>query len=181
MNEFKDYSYYFDYVTKEIDLKEAFSRLMNVEFKESGGKAKSLCPFHDEKTPSFFVNPGEDGTYFYTCFGCHHSGNIITLYREHYSIDGLQALFKICNDYGIAIDNDNIDVDFVSEKKEIVRNEYLKYVLKVSDLSRRLLKKDKKYLSKVKYIHNKINNDSQKKEIEWLKKVNKKIERWVYE
>ena len=42
-----------------------------VELKQAGQSWKGLCPFHDEKTPSFNVNPGRQAYY---CFGCQAKG-----------------------------------------------------------------------------------------------------------
>jgi DNA primase len=49
-----------------------------------GGRLKGLCPFHDEKTPSFNVNPALG---YYMCFGCGESGDVISFVRgtEHLS------------------------------------------------------------------------------------------------
>jgi len=47
----------------------------HVELKRSGANFMGLCPFHDEKTPSFSVNAAKQ---FYHCFGCHESGDVIS-------------------------------------------------------------------------------------------------------
>ena len=46
-----------------------------VELKRSGANFMGLCPFHDEKTPSFSVNKTKQ---FYHCFGCHESGDVFS-------------------------------------------------------------------------------------------------------
>ena len=48
-----------------------------------GGSLKGLCPFHDEKSPSFHVTPARG---FYHCFGCQEGGDVITFLMK---IDGL--------------------------------------------------------------------------------------------
>jgi DNA primase len=47
----------------------------HVQLKRSGMNYLGLCPFHEEKTPSFNVNPQRQ---FFHCFGCHESGDVIT-------------------------------------------------------------------------------------------------------
>ncbi|MBO0830257.1 MAG: DNA primase, partial [Streptosporangiales bacterium] len=48
------------------------------------GSLKGLCPFHDEKTPSFHVSPAR-GVYF--CFGCQEGGDVITFVRKMEQLD----------------------------------------------------------------------------------------------
>jgi DNA primase len=58
----------------------------SVQLRGAGsGRLKGLCPFHDEKTPSFNVNPALN---MFHCFGCGESGDVITFVRntEHQSI-----------------------------------------------------------------------------------------------
>ena len=47
----------------------------SVSLRRSGANFLGLCPFHDEKTPSFNVNPARQ---FYHCFGCHESGDVFS-------------------------------------------------------------------------------------------------------
>jgi DNA primase len=54
-----------------------------VRLKKAGASFKGLCPFHDEKTPSFHVMPDRR---FFHCFGCHASGDVIRFYMQ---IEGL--------------------------------------------------------------------------------------------
>jgi DNA primase len=54
-----------------------------LELKKSGNSFKALCPFHDEKTPSFVLTDGKG----FKCFGCDESGDNIKLYMKLYDID----------------------------------------------------------------------------------------------
>lgn len=60
-----------------------------VELKKSGRNLKGLCPFHDEKTPSFFVSPDKG---FYHCFGCKASGDIIKFIEEIEHVNFIEAV-----------------------------------------------------------------------------------------
>src|SRR5215813_5384417 len=51
-----------------------------VQLKRTGANAKGLCPFHQEKTPSFTVSPAK-GLFY--CFGCHASGNVFRFLMQH--------------------------------------------------------------------------------------------------
>ncbi len=64
-----------------------------------GGSMKGLCPFHDEKTPSFHVNPGRG---FY-CFGCGEGGDVISFLQK---IDGLrfaEAVERLADKFGVQL------------------------------------------------------------------------------
>jgi DNA primase len=65
-----------------------------------GGRLKGLCPFHDEKTPSFTVNPTLG---FYKCFGCGASGDAITFVREIDHLDFADAVEVLARRVGIEI------------------------------------------------------------------------------
>jgi DNA primase len=65
-----------------------------------GGRLKGLCPFHDEKTPSFTVNPSLG---FYKCFGCGASGDAITFVREIDHLDFTDAVEVLARRVGIEV------------------------------------------------------------------------------
>ena len=67
-----------------VDLVEARTRLRKV-----GARYTGLCPFHQEKTPSFSVSP-DRGTYY--CFGCQAGGDAISFVRETESLDFVGAI-----------------------------------------------------------------------------------------
>ena len=60
-----------------------------------------LCPFHNEKTPSFTVSPSKE---IYKCFGCGRSGNSISFIMEHEKYSYVEALKWLANRYGIEIE-----------------------------------------------------------------------------
>ena len=63
-----------------------------VELKKRGRNFFGLCPFHDEKTPSFSVNPKKQIFY---CFGCGEGGNVITFVMDYCDTDFENALHTI--------------------------------------------------------------------------------------
>jgi DNA primase len=65
-----------------------------------GGRLKGLCPFHDEKTPSFNVNTTLG---FYKCFGCGVSGDVITFVREMEHLDFSDAVEVLARRAGIEL------------------------------------------------------------------------------
>ena len=63
-----------------------------------GGRLKGLCPFHDEKTPSFNVNPANG---YYMCFGCGESGNVISFVTKHDRMSFPEAVEHLARRYGV--------------------------------------------------------------------------------
>ncbi|MBT3590686.1 MAG: DNA primase [Candidatus Marinimicrobia bacterium] len=72
-----------------------------VELKKRGGNYFGLCPFHNEKTPSFSVAPAKQ---IYHCFGCGAGGNAITFLMEYERIPFPEAVQTIGQRYGIQVD-----------------------------------------------------------------------------
>ena len=66
-----------------------------VALKKQGHEHKGLCPFHDEKTPSFAVNEAKG---FYHCFGCGAHGDVIGFVMRTESIDIAEAIARLLGD-----------------------------------------------------------------------------------
>lgn len=86
----------------------------HVVLKKAGSNYKGLCPFHNEKTPSFVVS---DTKQIFTCFGCGASGDVIEFVKRYYSLDFQGAIEKLARDYGIEIKRSANPGD---KKKEIL-------------------------------------------------------------
>lgn len=71
-----------------------------VTLKKSGASYKGLCPFHNEKTPSFYVSPARGTCH---CFGCGKGGNSVTFIMEHEQMTYPEALRWLAGKYNIEI------------------------------------------------------------------------------
>lgn len=71
-----------------------------VTLKKSGANYKGLCPFHNEKTPSFYVSPARGTCH---CFGCGKGGNAVTFIMEHEQLTYPEALRWLARKYHIEI------------------------------------------------------------------------------
>ena len=71
-----------------------------VQLKRTGSSFKGLCPFHQEKTPSFVVFP-QSGTF--RCFGCGKGGDTLTFYQEIEHVDFREALHELARRAGITL------------------------------------------------------------------------------
>lgn len=69
-----------------------------VPLKKAGSNYKGLCPFHNEKTPSFVVSPSKQ---IFTCFGCGESGNVIKFVMKYYNLEFIPAVEKLAVQYNI--------------------------------------------------------------------------------
>ncbi|HET9431405.1 MAG TPA: CHC2 zinc finger domain-containing protein, partial [Chitinophagaceae bacterium] len=72
-----------------------------VKLKKRGANYLGLCPFHNEKTPSFTVSPSKE---IYKCFGCGKSGNSISFIMEHEKYTYVDALKWLARKYGIEVE-----------------------------------------------------------------------------
>ena len=83
--------------------------------KPAGHEFKGCCPFHGEKTPSFFVNPQ---TNLYYCFGCGVRGNPITFLREFERLTFMEAVELLSDQTGIDLPKDDGFTDKIHYKKK---------------------------------------------------------------
>jgi DNA primase len=71
-----------------------------VQLKKAGSNYKALCPFHQEKTPSFTLSSSKQ---FYHCFGCGASGNAITFLMEYERMDFIDVIEHLASQTGLEI------------------------------------------------------------------------------
>lgn len=75
-----------------------------VSLQSSGASYKGLCPFHQEKTPSFVVHPHFQN---YRCFGCGAQGDVLTFVMESEGLDFMDSVRSLARDKGIELDLDD--------------------------------------------------------------------------
>jgi DNA primase len=89
--------------------------------RRAGTEFRALCPFHQEKTPSFYVNPDKQTFY---CFGCQRGGSIIQFVEEYEHLDFPEAVRRLAARAGIAIQQEEFNAE--EEEKQNLRKRLLR-------------------------------------------------------
>ncbi|KKS99502.1 MAG: primase protein [Candidatus Nomurabacteria bacterium GW2011_GWA2_43_15] len=101
-------------IKERLSIEEIVSSYIKLE--KAGRNLKAKCPFHNEKTPSFFVS-ADRGTYY--CFGCGASGDIFTFVEEFEGLDFKGALKLLGDRAGVSLPRFNPKEE--SEKEKLYR------------------------------------------------------------
>lgn len=103
-----------------------------LKLEKAGANYKARCPFHNEKTPSFYVSPGRES---YHCFGCDKGGDIFSFVQDMEGVDFIGALKTLADKAGVKLENEdkyeksekgrvysllNAAIDFY--RKELIKN-----------------------------------------------------------
>jgi DNA primase len=88
-----------DAVKAAVDVVEVVSG--RTQLRRSGARFTGLCPFHDERTPSFSVSP-EKGTYY--CFGCQRGGDAISFVEETEGVDFVGAIEWLAQRFNVPLE-----------------------------------------------------------------------------
>lgn len=102
-----------DQIKSRIDILALVSSYMKLD--KAGASWKGKCPFHNEKTPSFFVSP-DRGSYY--CFGCQASGDIFTFVEEFEGLDFKGALKLLADRAGIQLEVYSKEAKGIQSEKE---------------------------------------------------------------
>lgn len=113
------------YTEEQIEEVRAANDIVNVigsyvKLKRSGGSYTGLCPFHNEKTPSFSVNQARQ---MYKCFGCGAGGNVITFVMEYENYTFPEALESLAERAGITLKS--IERDSQHKEQESIKMQLL--------------------------------------------------------
>ncbi len=101
-------------IKERLSIEDVVSSYIKLE--KSGANLKARCPFHNEKTPSFFVSP-DRGSYY--CFGCSAKGDIFTFVEEFEGLDFKGALKLLADKAGIPLET--YDREEESEKDRLYK------------------------------------------------------------
>ncbi|MDO5564788.1 MAG: DNA primase [Eubacteriales bacterium] len=106
-----------DEILSKINIVELISEY--VKLKKKGTSYFGLCPFHNEKTPSFSVS--ESKQIFY-CFGCHKGGNAIKFLEEYEHYSFFESLKYLGEKVGITVEPNNSFKENNKKEKDIIQN-----------------------------------------------------------
>jgi len=87
-----------DRIRNTADILDVISQYVNL--KKRGRNFFGLCPFHDERTPSFSVAPDKE---IYHCFGCGAGGSVFNFIMEHENLTFVEAVQQLGTHYGIEV------------------------------------------------------------------------------
>src|ERR1700730_12265905 len=89
--------------------------------RRAGTEFRALCPFHQEKSPSFFVNPAKQQYY---CFGCGAGGSVFQFVQQYENVDFPEAVRRLANKAGIVIIENEYNVE--EEARQSLRKRLLR-------------------------------------------------------
>jgi DNA primase len=108
-----------------------------ITLKKRGSSLQGLCPFHNEKTPSFNVSPSKG---IYKCFGCGKAGNSLNFVMDYEHLDFMGALKLLADRYNIELPKQEISLEEITEEKrkqqekeslQVLNNYALEYFEKI--------------------------------------------------
>ncbi|HOZ53355.1 MAG TPA: DNA primase [bacterium] len=133
-----------DEIKSKLDIVDIISEYISL--KPAGSNFRALCPFHNEKTPSFMVSPDKQ---IYHCFGCGKGGDLISFVMGMEGLDFVEALKLLAPRAGVIIDNqefsDNSQKNRLLQIMELSRK-YYNYILVSEKGDRGKIQNIKKYL-----------------------------------
>lgn len=132
---------------RELKYKSNISDVVSsyIDLKQKGKNLIGICPFHAEKTASFFIYPSNESFY---CFGCGKGGDVITFIRLMEKLDYIESLKFLCQRSNMNFPEDELSNDSYKQKMTIYE---------INRLS-------------AKFFHNNLCSNQGKKALEYLKK-----------
>lgn len=109
---------FIDALLARADLVEVINQ--RVPLKKAGASYKACCPFHQEKTPSFNVNPHKQ---FYHCFGCGAHGDAIKFIMEYEGLSFVEAVESLAAQLGLDVPRQKISAEKAAQQQQQQRKQ----------------------------------------------------------
>lgn len=109
-----------------------------MELRHAGGRWMGLCPFHQEKTPSFSINEDEG---FYYCFGCQAAGDVIDFFCKVNGLEFREGLQLLAEETGVQLTEYKAD-PHAKEERDFKRQCYTMYDIAKNHFQQNLSKHD---------------------------------------
>lgn len=115
---------FIDNLLARADIAEVIGQ--RIQLKKAGKNYSGLCPFHNEKTPSFSVNPDRQ---FYYCFGCQAGGNALGFIMDYENLGFVEAVETLASNYGLSLperekSSNNYNQQQGAQAKQLNENRY---------------------------------------------------------
>ena len=127
-----------------------------VKLKRRGTNYLGLCPFHNEKTPSFTVSPSKE---IYKCFGCGKSGNAIGFVMDHEKFTYPEALKWLATRYNVEIEETESSPEY-KEQQQVADSLHIINQFAARYFSKQLLETEEGQLNALEYLKERGFNDA---------------------
>ena len=104
-----------EHIKEQADIVSIISEY--IDLKKAGSNYLGLCPFHNEKTPSFTVSPSKE---IFHCFGCGEGGDVISFLMKKEGLSYPETIRFLADKLGIYIENKDMDPDKYKRRKLIM-------------------------------------------------------------
>lgn len=102
-------------IKERLSIEDVISSYIKLD--RAGKNLKGKCPFHNEKTPSFFVSPDRGGYY---CFGCGEKGDIFSFVEKFEGLDFMGAMKLLAERAGVELEFNNANDSQKTEKERLL-------------------------------------------------------------
>ena len=129
-----------DEIKNRLDIVEVISSYIKLQ--KAGANWRAVCPFHTEKSPSFFVSPARQ---IWHCFGCGKGGDCFTFLMEYENLEFPEALRILAKKVGIELQQTPFETGVSSKKEKIyainqLACEFYHYLLVTHNVGKKALK-----------------------------------------
>ncbi|AQA17052.1 DNA primase [Halioglobus japonicus] len=138
---------FLDDLLDRVDIVDVVDR--RVKLRKTGKNYSACCPFHEEKTPSFTVNPDKQ---FYYCFGCGAGGNALGFVMDYENVEFPQAVETLATSVGLEVPREEGPAARARAEKEDGKKSLYKLMEQVADFYKQQLRSHPQAAQAVNYL-----------------------------